>query len=287
MADSPSHQLGEFIGDFLEATIIRALRPVIDRPGYYLDYKHPRTARNFKHEVTQTDAQGNEHKLDIVIEKNGSDTVLGTPKAFIEVAWRRYTKHSKNKVQEISGAILPIVDRYSEIMPFYAAVLAGEFTENSLQQLNSQGFYVVYFPYIELCNLFDTVRISIRWEENSPDALLARIYNQLSSLSQQTITTLQDSFIQNHLAQFNDLISAINTCLGRRITEVNVLPLHGNALPNTSIEEAVSTIRNYQNNQLLPFNRYVIMVRYSTGETCQWTFSTEAEALYFLQNKLQ
>ena len=98
MATSPSHQLGEWIGDFFERSIINYLQPIIIKKGFYLDYRHPRAAREYKKEVIGIDKEGNKHKLDIVIEKNGSENTFGIPKAYIEMAWRRYVKHSKNKV---------------------------------------------------------------------------------------------------------------------------------------------------------------------------------------------
>lgn len=148
MAASPSHQLGELIGDFFELAIIKYLSPIVSKHSYYLDYRHPRPARGNKREVIGIDHNGNKHKLDIVVEANGSEEVFGVPRAFIEMAWRRYVKHSKNKVQEIAGAILPLVETHANHMPFYAAVLAGEFTENSLVQLRSQGFlfYISVMP---------------------------------------------------------------------------------------------------------------------------------------------
>ena len=45
---------------------------------------------------------------DYVLERGGTDTVRGLPAAFIETAWRRYTKHSRNKAQEIQGAVLAL-----------------------------------------------------------------------------------------------------------------------------------------------------------------------------------
>jgi len=72
---------------------------------------------------------------------------MGTPAAFIEVAWRRYTKHSRNKAQEIQGAILPLAEKFRWSNPFLGAVLAGVFTDGSLEQLRSLGFHVLYFPY--------------------------------------------------------------------------------------------------------------------------------------------
>lgn len=119
MAASPSHQLEEAIGEFFELAIVQYLHPVVSEKGYYLDYRHPRPARGNRREVIGLDHNGNRHKLDIVVEKGGSETKLGAPKAFIEMAWRRYVKHSKNKVQEIAGAILPLVETHAREMPFW------------------------------------------------------------------------------------------------------------------------------------------------------------------------
>lgn len=98
------------------------------------------------------------------------------------MAWRRYVKHSKNKAQEIAGAILPLVETYAKDMPFYAAVLAGEFTDNALTQLKSQGFYVLYFNYTEICSLFETVGLCIRLEERTSDAALQEIVDSFYAL---------------------------------------------------------------------------------------------------------
>ena len=148
MAKSPAHRFGQIIGNLLEETLIRYCRPIAAQCGMYLDYKHERPARGNRNEVIWTDINGNAHKLDIVMEQNGTEAALGKPLAFIEIAWRRYTKHSKNKAQEISAAILPLVKRYSDTGPFYGAVLAGEFTENSLCQMRSEGFRLLYFSGI-------------------------------------------------------------------------------------------------------------------------------------------
>ena len=105
MAKSPAHRFGQIIGDLLESTLIRYCHAIANEYGMYLDYKHPRPARNNQNEVRWVDINGNTHKLDIVIEHEGSEIKTGNPRAFIEIAWRRYTKHSKNKAQEISAAI--------------------------------------------------------------------------------------------------------------------------------------------------------------------------------------
>src|SRR4051812_12671125 len=112
MAASPSHQFGQIIGDMLEAGVKPLLKELAHKHGLYLDSKGKRPARRGTKKVSWYDLFGNKHDLDFVLEKGGTDMVSGVPIAFIEVAWRRYTKHSKNKVQEIEGAILPLATNY-------------------------------------------------------------------------------------------------------------------------------------------------------------------------------
>ena len=46
MAESPAHRFGQMIGDIFERTIIRYCQSIADEYDMYLDYKHPRPARN-------------------------------------------------------------------------------------------------------------------------------------------------------------------------------------------------------------------------------------------------
>nr|MBP8083761.1 DNA methylase [Spirochaetota bacterium] len=139
MASSNSHKFGQIIGDALEMAVEPFLRYFATEHNLYLDVKGPRAARPGS-KVTWIDINGNKHDLDFVLEKYGSESLIGSPVAFIECAWRRYTKHSKNKAQEIQGAIIPLFDKYKSDHPFTGVILAGEFTDNSLVQLKSLGF---------------------------------------------------------------------------------------------------------------------------------------------------
>src|ERR1700733_3295387 len=101
MANSPSHKFGQIIGELLEKMFQAPLTAIARKHGLYLDYKHSRPARGNKVKVNWADSKGNSHDLDYVLEHGGTEDVVGIPKAFIETAWRRYTKHSKNKVQKM------------------------------------------------------------------------------------------------------------------------------------------------------------------------------------------
>src|SRR5437762_8090007 len=159
MAVSPAHRFGQIIGEVLEAGILPLLERFAERKGLYLDRKGPRAARTGK-KVTWTDRNGNQHDLDFVLERGGTAEKIGQPVAFIETAWRRYTKHSRNKAQEIQGAIPPLVETHRSSAPFVGVILAGVFTEGALAQLQSLGFAVVYFRYETIVKVFRRVGIN-------------------------------------------------------------------------------------------------------------------------------
>ena len=66
------------------------------------------------------------------------------PVAFIELAWRRYTKHSRNKAGEIGAALVPLRGTHNETCNFLGAILGGEFTEGARKQLTSKNINVLY-----------------------------------------------------------------------------------------------------------------------------------------------
>src|SRR5271165_4483129 len=127
MAKAPGHQLGQMIGVALETAIGPYLKEIADEFDLYLDRQGPRPARRGS-KVTWVDSLGNKHNLDYVFERGGTDEEIGVPVAFIESAWRSYTKHSRNKAQEIQGAVLPLLTTYAESKQFAGIVLAGVFT---------------------------------------------------------------------------------------------------------------------------------------------------------------
>ncbi|MEC4984659.1 MAG: hypothetical protein SAJ37_10815 [Oscillatoria sp. PMC 1068.18] len=131
MAKSNSHKWGQVVGNLIQAFICETLQKVADDQGLYLDYQKKRQARLGK-KVSWRDRYGNLHDLDYVLEAEGTEEIRGIPTEFIETAWRRYTKHSRNKVQEIEGALIPLADTYSYLHPFLGAILAGVFTSGSL-----------------------------------------------------------------------------------------------------------------------------------------------------------
>ena len=284
MAQSPAHRFGQIIGDLLEAALFEPLQKVADDHALYLDYKHLRPARGDKRKVTWTDHKGNKHDLDYVLELGGNERTLGKPKAFIETAWRRYTKHSRNKAQEIQGAILPLAETYRDSHPFLGAVLAGVFTKGSLDQLRSHGFHVVYYSYESVIAAFAKAGIEAAFDESTPDEEIQRRLDAFDSLSDAKKRRLVKAFRNLRRGELDEFLTALETSLRRSVSLVSIAPLHGTWHEVGTLEEAIDFLTSYRENAASrPFMRYEVSVRYSNGDQIRGDFHEKAAAIDFLR----
>jgi len=284
MANSPSHKFGQIIGDLLEEIMTPPLQQFCNQRGFYLDKKGERGAARSGKKVTWEDKFGNKHDLDFVIEKNGSINQKGRPIAFIEAAWRRYTKHSRNKTQEIQGAILPIAEKYYWDQPFLGTVLAGEFTDGSLTQMRSSGFQVMYFPYETVISAFQFVGINAEFDESTPDSDFQHAINQIETLDLTQWNQLKSNLIQQNSQLLNDFLSKLTEYLDRQIDRIILIPLHGAENEFYSMNDALNFIRNYD--LKVPcnstFKKFEVIVWYNNSNKIDAQFSTKEEVFHFL-----
>ena len=265
-----------------------AIEPLLARfatkQGLYLDRKGKRPARKGK-KVSWKDDDGNVHDLDFVLERGGTAEKIGVPAAFIEVAWRRYTKHSRNKAQEIQGAILPLVRTYRQASPFYGAIIAGEFTDGALTQLSSVGFRVLYFPYDSVVSAFARVGIDARSEETTEEAEFAEKVEQWVALGAGKQRRVATALLKTNAENVRTFIESLEGTVTRRLEAVRVVPLHGNAVELRSPEEAIAFIEAYDDkDSVLPVLKYEIQLRYNNGDRIDAQFEDKASAIQFLGN---
>ena len=105
MAESLAHRWEQIIGDGFEMFVCSILVEVATAHNLYLDSKGPREARSGHRKVTWPDDYGNKHDLDYVLERGGTEQKIGVPAAFIESAWRRYTKHRRGIYGACPGSV--------------------------------------------------------------------------------------------------------------------------------------------------------------------------------------
>lgn len=285
MAVSPAHRLGQIIGEQLEASVQEPLSAIAQEFSLYLDYHHSRPARGGKKKVAWQDWKGNTHNLDYVIEEGGSETVQGRPRAFVEIAWRRYTKHSKNKAQEIQGAITPLAETYQNSHPFLGAILAGEFTEPSLKQFQSHRFKLIYCPYETILQAFASEGVDVSSSEETSDEVLQGRVDAFVRLSPIQREGIAEQIRGIHSEQFERFFKALRSSLRRYIEYVLVLPLAGTAQRFDNIDDAVHYIAGYcKLTTSSEFVRYEVNVRYSNSDEMRGSFHEKAEAIEFLRS---
>ena len=285
VAQSPAHKLGQIIGDHIEAAIGGPLRKIAEEFGLYLDHRHARQARQGKRKVAWEDSYGNTHDLDYVLEEDGNEEEVGHPRAFIEIAWRRYTKHSRNKAQEIQGAVLPLAETYQKCGPFLGAVLAGDFTEASRDQLRSHGFRVAYASYDMIVRAFLSIGLDVSFDESTRTTDLRRIvksYGRLSTSARKRISAEIGVICKE---EFDPFFSALRECLGRRITRIVVLALSGTTFQFQTVEEAIGFIEEHdESTPPSKFDHYELDVRYSNGRELRGRFPDKKDCVDYLQS---
>lgn len=289
MAASPSHKLGQLIGNLLEDLFIPLLKTLSQKSNIYLDIVgHSREARKGK-KITWNDSYGSSHDLDFVFEYDGSETKLGRPIAFIESAWRRYTKHSKNKAQEIQGAILPIADKYWIECPFKGAILAGEFTEPSLKQLEKCGFEVLYIHYKDFVAAFNTVGIDISFDEDTPESVLKTKVHCVENLDKQTLNKVKNLILIKNNDKILEFTKKLEQKIQKTLEYIIISPLYGHDIKFNHIEEAKNFIRFYEKDSTpsnLQFKKFIIKIKYINNDNIEAAFSNTATALNFLDKIL-
>lgn len=285
---SPSHRFGQIVGNIFEDAILSYLSGIAEAHSVYFDYKHPRMARNGKKEVKWKDINGNEHKLDAVMERNGSEYEFGKPRAFVEIAWRRYVKHSKNKAQEISGAVRPLIARYQEHAPFFGAIVSGEFTQNALNQMRSEGFQVAFVPMSEVLEAFNAVGIDAHWSEKDDPAVLQNKISAYERLAEKDRERLKNRLVElsaKHLVEFE---FCLTSSLSRKITRIGVFAMYGTESSFDCAKDACLYIASFaEAPSSALFSHIEISMSYSNGDRHTAKFAHRSDAIRFIQNYCQ
>jgi hypothetical protein len=283
MAQSPAHKFGQLIGDLLEEAVAPLLEAFAQKHDLYLDMKGPRAARGGKKKISWVDLYGNTHDLDFVLEQGGTPKGIGTPVAFIETAWRRYTKHSRNKAQEIQGAILPLAAAHQRAAPFIGVILAGDYTEGAVNQLKSLGFSVLHFPYGQTVKVFAAAGIDAHFDEDTPDREVKKKVATFEKLSLPQRKQLAEALLQAAAEKVRDFTAALERSATRQIDRILVLPLHGDPTECRSATEAIEFIRGYGTKPPpRTFVRYEIDILFNNKARIQAQFPDSDQAVAFL-----
>lgn len=288
MADAAGHKFGQDLGNFLEEVVLKdillpKLLEFTRQLGYYLDYQKDRPARPGK-KVIWKDKYGNDHSLDFVIEAGGTEEKIGRPVAFIESAWRRYTKHSKNKAQEIQGAVLPIVEKHILEAPFVGVVLAGEFTAPSIRQLTSLNFSVIYIPYQVIVASFRAIGVELEFDQTTADLEFKRASAEIKSLTPRKISKLRAKICADCDEGITSFMNKLHAVLRRHIVSVSLIPTWGDEHVVDTLAEARNILAEMEvHSPRGDFLRFEVIVKYSNADIIRAELATKAAVVDFLE----
>lgn len=284
MAISPAHTWGQILGNIVEDSVRPILEEIAEQHDLYLDYVRDRPARPRK-TVTWSDEHGNDHDLDYVFEQGGTEEQIGAPVGFVEVAWRRYTKHSKNKVQEIQGAVMPIAAKHADWAPFMGAILAGMFTTNALEQLRTNGFEVLYIPYERVVASFESVGIAASSEETSEEQEYIEKIETWDALSADQKDEVKKNLLASCESEIDLFVRSLERAVGRIVERVIIFPLFGESIEFLSFNDASRFLRDgsIEPTDQPTFVRIEIQVRYNNSDVVKGSFASRHTALSFLR----
>jgi hypothetical protein len=220
-----------------------------------------------------------------VLEKDGTPEQTGKPVAFIEYAWRRYTKHSRNKAQEIQGAIMPLFEKYKKDNPFIGVILAGVFTDNSLKQLQSLGFTILYFPYEMIITAFHVVGLDVYFEGNTTEDNFAKQIDLWEKLNNTQKEKIYKKITEQNLFAINKFMAALQLKIDRKIDRIHIWMMYGKQYIFDSVEKAKEFIVNVNIRDISPeFNKYEAEIRYSNGDIIRVEYHNQNDMLGFLSS---
>jgi hypothetical protein len=284
VADAPGHLLGQLIGGLLETATEPPLRELVARHKLYLDVKGERPGVRAGKLLSLPDGDGNKHDLDFVIERPGTDGEGGHYAAFIECAWRRYTKHSKAKAQEIQGAVLPLVQKWAEVGPVPAVVVAGQWSRPSIKQLESAGFVVLELDFQTTLETFAKFGIDIKGRDKVADQFWQEQVDRLRHLSNDELDALAATLRKDHLEDFESFIAELEKRIVRTVEIVRFYPIHGKSFEFASLDEAINGLHQYDpdadHHPLIHFEFEII---YTNGDAIRGKYTSVHSAEEFLR----
>lgn len=286
MANSPSHKLGQLIGNFIELGFQKEIKQLCHERGLFLDVVNTKRKARKGKKVSWLDVYGNKHDLDFVIERNGTDEKLGIPAALIECAWRRYTKHSKNKAQEIQGAVMPIAEKYSYHKPFLGAVIAGEYTAPSIEQLKSCGFGVLYFEYQTVVDAFARLGVDVSTKETTAITDIEKKVKDFEKLTEDQLVQVYASIVDANKGRIELFMNKLRESLDRQITSIIVTPLYGKNHEFKTLDDVYEFLNRFDQNSLdegVTFNQLFVRVVYGNGDEVTGEFKSKDGALRFFK----
>lgn len=177
---SAGHRLGQSVGGWWEEFfVLPLLTDAAQRLDLYLDSRfQKRTCRGEK--PIWADADGNGVDYDFVLELDGSDAERGIPVGFIEVFWRRGSRHSKDKARDDTGKLRPMRETYPTAR-FLGIVAGGDFTQPAREYVKNQAVDLFCVQKHKIIEAFRTNDLVMDYHDKSAEGAKREIADRFEA----------------------------------------------------------------------------------------------------------
>lgn len=188
----------------------------------------------------------------------------------------------------------PVALTFSQQQPFLGAVLAGEFTRNALQQLQSKGFAVLHVPYQSILLAFRELGIDASSEDGAGGTSEEQFRKKISKWQKlgqsRAIDRLLQQLVLLHLGEIAEFKRRLDNSLTRRVISIRLAVLRGHTVECGSVESAVAYLveeeRSAHRLRQAGQEReaFEVQVRFNTGAKIDAAFPRRDEAIAFLRS---
>lgn len=179
---------------------------------------------------------------------------------------------------------MPLAETYNNDCPFLGVIIAGDFTQGSLNQLESLGFTTLYFDYQTIKDAFSVVGINAHFEEGTADEEVSKKIEAFESLTIQQKNKIKIRIKTIKRNEIKDFINKLRRSILRKIDSIRIIALHGQEYVTNDLNNAIEYINNYDYaNSVLDFIKYEIYVKYSNGDRIDAFYQNKEDAISFLR----
>jgi len=171
--------------------------------------------------------------------------------------------------------------------PFLGAIVAGEWTDGALTQLESQGIRYLLIPSQMVVDAFATIGVDAKFGEGTPDALIQTEVENWENASPLKQLSVVKALAKSTKPIFDEYLNALQKHLDRSVVSVQVINLYGTISTVSTVEEAITKLEQSQKeiSDLSPSKllRIEVKVVYSDQDEVEGKFGTVAEAVLWLE----
>ena len=265
---SAGHKLGQLIGDWYEEHfVLPLLQEVATRLKLDLDHRFRARSVRTGDKIIWKDEDENGVDFDFVMELDGTDDVRGIPIAFFECFWRRGSRHSRDKVRDDSGKLLPMRDTYPTAR-FLGVLASGDVSKPSRAFLLTRDIDVFYVPKAKIIDAFREHGLQMDYPDKLPEAQKAQLANAFQRsltpvIKQKAAETLRTLIGQTSISTYVDRVLA---ALGALPQELRFIAQHqSKPVVFDSIPEATQFLTKPVFDFSVLIENFIYEITYSDG----------------------